>query len=314
MDDAQRPVAGRDVADHDAEAIDVRKLLEGERLRLHLAEDRIGLLLASLDHCIQQAVGDQEVAQLILDLGDQALVARGKLRQALRHRLVGFGIEVAEGQVLELVAKVLHAHAACERRIDVHGLFGNACPLFRVHVLQGTHVVQAVRELDQQHAHVVGDCQQQLAQVFRLLGLLADEIKSLELRQTLDEAADVFAKQLVDLGAGRRGILDRVVQQGHRNRRLVEMHVGEDGGHLERVRNVGIAAGALLQAMLLHGIDIGLVEESFIGIGLVLLNPFNKLVLPHHAETIPDLKNEKGAPVADWRSHHNPSKLFRTGQ
>ncbi len=63
VDDAERPVAGRNIVDDDAEAVDVRQLLEGERLRLHLAEDRIGLLLPPLDVGIRQAVGDQQVAQ-----------------------------------------------------------------------------------------------------------------------------------------------------------------------------------------------------------------------------------------------------------
>lgn len=43
MHDAERTIAGRDVIDEDAETVDVGKLLEGQRLRLHLAEHRIGL-------------------------------------------------------------------------------------------------------------------------------------------------------------------------------------------------------------------------------------------------------------------------------
>ena len=38
-------------------------------------------------------------------------------------------------------------------------------------VRQRAHVVQPVGELDEQHAHIVGDRQQQLAQVLGLLGL-----------------------------------------------------------------------------------------------------------------------------------------------
>ncbi len=109
----------------------------------------------------------------------------------------------------------------------------------------------------------------QLAQVFRLLGLLGDEIELLDLRQALDQPADVLAEEFVDLGARRRRVLDRIVQQGDGDGRLVEMHVGQDGGDFERMGDIGIAAGALLLPMLLHGIDIGLVQQSFIGIGLV---------------------------------------------
>ena len=79
------------------------------------------------------------------------------------------------------------------------------------------------------------------------------------------------------------GVLDRVVQQRDRDRRLVEMHVGQDRGDFERMREIGIAGGALLLAMLLHGIDIGLVEQRLVDVRLVALDPLDKLVLTHHA-------------------------------
>jgi hypothetical protein len=41
--------------------------------------------------------------------------------------------------------------------------------------------VQTVGELDEEHAHVGGDRQQQLAQVFRLLGFLGDQIEFFQL-------------------------------------------------------------------------------------------------------------------------------------
>ena len=49
------------------------------------------------------------------------------------------------------------------------------------HVLERAHVVQPVGELDQQHAHVVGDGEQELAQVLGLLGLARDEIERFSL-------------------------------------------------------------------------------------------------------------------------------------
>src|SRR5207244_6375831 len=63
-----------------------------------------------------------------------------------------------------------------------------------------SHIVETVGELDQKHAHVVGDREQELAQVFRLLGLLGDEIKLFELGQPIDQSPDVWPEHLVDLG------------------------------------------------------------------------------------------------------------------
>ena len=196
----------------------------------------------------------------------QPLVARGQRLEPLGDDLVGVGIELAERQILELLAHLLHAHAAGERRIDVERLLGGAPARFRRPMAERAHVVQPVGELDQQHPDVVGDGEQQLAQVLGLLGLLGDEVELLELGQALDQAADVVAEQPVDLGARGVGILDRVVQQRRRDGGVVELEVGEDRGDFERMGEIGVARGALLLAMGLHGIDIGAVEQVLVGL------------------------------------------------
>jgi hypothetical protein len=142
--------------------------------------------------------------------------------------------------------------------------------------------VQAIGELHQQHPHVVGDRKQQLAQVIGLGGLLGDENEPGELGQPLDQGADVGAESLVDLGAGCLGVLDRVVKQRRRDRRVVELEVGQDGGDFQRVRELGVAGGALLLAMRLHRIDVGPVQHGLVGVGVVALDPLDQLVLPHH--------------------------------
>ena len=136
--------------------------------------------------------------------------------------------------VLELLAQPLHAHAAGERRIDVQGLLGDELALLRLHVLERAHVVQAVGELDEQHADVAGDGEQQLAEVLGLLGLLGDEVELLDLGQAVDQRADLAAEQGVDLAARGVGVLDGVVQQRGGDGRVVEPHLGEDGRDFER--------------------------------------------------------------------------------
>ena len=69
--------------------------------------------------------------------------------QAPADGLVGFRVEMAEGEVLELVAHLLDAHAAGERRVDVEGLLGDALALVGRHEAERAHVVQPVGELDQ---------------------------------------------------------------------------------------------------------------------------------------------------------------------
>ena len=102
------------------------------------------------------------------------------------------------------------------------------------HVLERAHVVQAVGELDQQHADVLGHRQQQLAEVLGLGGLLGDEVEALDLGQPVDQRADLVAELSLDLAVGGGGILDHVVQQR-----------GGDGGvvELSSVRMAATSSG-----------------------------------------------------------------------
>ena len=220
--------------------------------------------------------------ELLLDLGDQIRAALGELVEPLGDDLVRLRIELAERQVLQLLAQAVHAHAAGERRIDVERFLGDAPAPLRRHVVERAHVVQPVGELDQQHAHVVGDGQQELAQVLGLLGLARDQVELLQLGQALDQMADVGAEDLVDLRARGRRVLDRVVQQRRRDRGVVELEVGQDGRDFERMGEIRIAGGALLLAMRLHGVDIGAVEQRLVGVRVVAAHPLDQIVLPHH--------------------------------
>ena len=71
--DADRGIAVRDRVDDDAKAIDVGQLLEGDRSALHLAPDRIGLLLPALDLDLDAAPGEL-IGELGLDAGDDRAV------------------------------------------------------------------------------------------------------------------------------------------------------------------------------------------------------------------------------------------------
>lgn len=142
--------------------------------------------------------------------------------------------------------------------------------------------MQPVGELDEQYAHIVGDRQQQLAQVLGLLCFARHQLKPLQLGQPLHQRTDFLTEHLIDFGAGRFGVLDGVVKQRGDNCGVVQLQVGEDRGNLEGVRKVRIAGSALLLAMGHHGVDIGPVEQVFVGIGIIGPDPVHQVVLAHH--------------------------------
>ena len=215
MHDAERLIALAEIADEDTETENVGKLFEADRLALHLAPDRVRALAAAGDFGGDAAVGEF-LGELLLDLGNPAARPRGERFEPLGQHLVSFRIEFAEGEVFEFLAHLLHAHAAGKRRVDFERLVGGAPARLGRPVRQRAHVVQPVGELDQQHANVVGDREEELAQILGLLGLLGDEFEALQLGQAFDQKPDLVAEQPVDLGAGGVGILDGVVQAAPR--------------------------------------------------------------------------------------------------
>ena len=124
------------------------------------------------------------------------------------------------------------------------------------------HVVQAVGELDDEHAQVAGHRDQHLAHRGRLLGLARVELDALELGDAVDDRRDLAAEVGLDVGERDLGVLDGVVEQGGGDGDLVEADVGDDAGHGERVVDVALAARAQLAAMGLGGDLVGAVDRG----------------------------------------------------
>jgi hypothetical protein len=62
----------------------------------------------------------------------------------------------------------------------------------------------------------------------------------------------------------------------------VELQVGEDARHFEGMREIRVAGGAGLQAVRLHGEDIGSVQSVFVGSRIIGFDPFDKFELANH--------------------------------
>ena len=100
------------------------------------------------------------------------------LRQPRGDRFKRFGLQLLKRQQLHLVHIFVHADPFGERRVNIHRLFGDAATFFGAFdIVQRAHIVQPVGKLHQQHADIVGNRQQKLAQILRralILGLRLD--------------------------------------------------------------------------------------------------------------------------------------------
>ncbi len=173
-----------------------------------------------------------------------ALVALGL--DLLRQRAIVVGLEELEREVLQLGLDSGHAEAVRQRRIDLAGLPRDPPPTLFGEVLEGAHVVEPVRQLHHDHAHVLRDRQQELAIVLRLFLRRRAKPEARDLGEPVDDVTHLVPEELADLIERHLGVLGHVVQQRRRDGHRVELLVHQDPRHLDRVRDEVVARETLL--------------------------------------------------------------------
>jgi hypothetical protein len=140
------------------------------------------------------------------------------------------------------------------------GFPGDAAALVRSQGAEGTHVVSAVGQLDQDDPDVLGHGHHHLAEVLDLGFLAIAELQLVELGDTGDQLGDGVAKLLGQIVLGDRGIFDDVVQHGSHQGLVIEAHVAQDAGHGNGMGDVGFTTGTHLSLVSITGYHIGLPE------------------------------------------------------
>ncbi len=194
--------------------------------------------------------------QRLFDLVDDLIaVAPGAAyggADALRaHRVHGL-----EAQILELHAHGVHAQPVGDGGVDLQGFLGDAAALLAGQYFQRAHVVQAVGELDQDHADVAGHRHGHLLEVFGLRFGLGLEVHLGQLADPVDQFCNGFAELRDQCVLGNAGVFDDVMQHRGHQALMVHVHVGEDVGYRERMGDVGFTAAPALTVVGLLGVEI----------------------------------------------------------
>lgn len=253
MQRADARVAVERAVDDDAKAVHVEHLRERQLLVAHLAVDAVDRLFAPGDLGVELRVGHRALRGLE-NLADHfaAIAARGL--HGLLERRVAMRIEVREAHVLQLAIRIVQTEPVRDRRIDVERFARDAATLFHRHRAERAHIVQAVGELHEDHAHVARHREQHLAEVFRLRFLATAEFHLVEFRQAVDELGDLRAEALGELALRDALVFHHVVQQRRHDRLRVELPARTDFGDGDRMGDVGFAALAILT-------EVGFVAE-----------------------------------------------------
>src|SRR5690606_32447013 len=95
----------------------------------------------------------------------------GRLRRVDFLGYIRIDLEVGKPQiqVFQLGLDRIESERVGQRRIEIYGLRSDLELLVARHALQRPHIMEAVRQLDENYADVVGQCKEHLAEILRLL-------------------------------------------------------------------------------------------------------------------------------------------------
>jgi hypothetical protein len=133
-----------------------------------------------------------------------------------------------------------------ERRIDVERLMRDLPALGLGQGLERPHVVQPVGQLDEDDPKVLRHRDHHLADVLRLLLLVSPQGDPAQLGDALHQPAHLRTELSFDLVGGQVRVLNGVVEQRRGDRLGVQLQVGQDGRHLERVVHIVFAREPML--------------------------------------------------------------------
>ena len=113
--------------------------------------------------------------QDLAEIRDQGLALVSLAEDALGDLVVRLRFQVAEGEVFQLPLDLADAEPVRQRSVDVERLAGDLAPLQVWERVEGSHVVQAIGELDEDDPEVLRHGDHHLADVFGLLLLVGPQ-------------------------------------------------------------------------------------------------------------------------------------------
>src|SRR6218665_213737 len=127
-------------------------------------------------------------------------------------------------------------------REEINGFGSDAQLLIARHRIERAHIVEAVGELYQNHAHVFGKRHQHLAIIFRLRRGAVFKYAA-NFGKPVDDSGDFFPKDAFQIVERNGGGFHHIMEEGGDNCRGAEAYFFyANFGHRQRMKNEGIAA------------------------------------------------------------------------
>ncbi len=145
---------------------------------------------------------------------------------------------------------------------------------------QRAHVVQPVRQLDQNHTDVLCHGQKHFAQVLRLhFDFIRVVGELLQFRDAIDQQRDFFSELRGNLLIRHNRVLHDVMQKTGHNRLFVQLQLRQDNADTQWVNNVRLAGFAHLALMGVPGYVIRLFYHRDVRGRMVFVHTVNQLLV-----------------------------------
>ena len=294
MNDAERGIAVLDRVDDDPDRKEIIDLVERLALIHHLLVDAEEVLHASV-HLGLDAGLLHLPRDFLCDLCHILLPLALPLADLLHQIVVDIRLEIFERQIIQFHLDAADSEPLGDRRVNIKRLLRN--PLLLLHRLmrERPHIVQPVRQLDQNDADVLRHGEKHFPQIerliFQLLGglfllpaaliIILGEFKLGELCHAIDKKRHIRAKIRLDLFPGEQSILHHIVQKTSRNRLLVHFQIGQNDCDIERMNDIGFAGLAQLPLVRLVRGVISLFNQRDVVRRVIFAHPLDQILIQH---------------------------------
>ena len=150
-------------------------------------------------------------------------------------------------------------------------------------MVERPHVVKPVGQLDEDDANVVDHRQQHLAEVFGLALFARRKGNGADLRDAFHDMGDLGTEQLGYSRGCRQRVFDDVVEEAGGDGHHVELHVGQQVRHLERMHEIRLARMAHLALVLERRKGVRPAQQLEIRLRAVASNLFEERLETNHA-------------------------------